>query len=61
MSFCDILRICDATGDAWYLILTPLSFSGEFLRKVRETGDFHNEWYWISQLYDEDWSPDKMD
>lgn len=53
--------ICDAADVAWPLMLTPLSLSEEFLRQVRESGDFHNEWYWISQLYDEDWTPDKMD
>lgn len=37
------------------------SHLGAFLRQVRETGDLSNEWYWISQLYDEKWLPDKMD
>lgn len=43
------------------LLDTNSYYSGELFRKVREAGEFYDEWYWISQLYDENWSPDKMD
>lgn len=32
----------------------------ETLTAAKESRDRCNEMYWISQLYDEDWSPDKM-
>lgn len=41
-------------GDSDFLL-------GEHLQQVRKGGDLSDEWYWVSQLYDEDWTPDKMD
>lgn len=38
------------------LVLT--CFLAAYMRQVRDAGDLSDEWYWISQLYDEDWKPD---
>ncbi|RSL96381.1 hypothetical protein CEP52_011519 [Fusarium oligoseptatum] len=29
--------------------------------QIRRTGTWENDFYWISQLYDDDWKPEKMD
>ncbi|SPN97376.1 uncharacterized protein DNG_00890 [Cephalotrichum gorgonifer] len=41
--------------------LVPTSRSGSFFSSVRAARNLSNEFYWISQLYEEDWVPDKMD